>query len=197
MVNKILFYELIFVGVIILYNILAVTIQTNKKNNRIRLSNKKNENDMDNPYVGLRKMAFDMSFQQLGLTLNDSDIYGVILDWDIGDGIVTLVAYKTGDASLYFSSGGGVIGGGQNHYICSAAKKFVKEATVYFNESKVIYATPLPDKNSIRFYFLTAKGKHCIHEQLKNIRNKTSAYYDYFGIANDLITELRKTIKEE
>jgi len=103
MVNKILFYELIFVGVIILYNILAVAIQTNKKNNGIILSNKKNANDMDNPYVGLRKMAFDMSFQQLGLTLTDSNIYGVILDWDIGDGIVTLVAYKTGDASLYFS----------------------------------------------------------------------------------------------
>ena len=197
MVDKILFYEIIFVGVIILYKILDVAIQTNKKNSWMRQQNEKKANDADNPYEGLRKMAFDISLQQPGLTLNDSEIYGVIMDWDIGDGIATLVAYKTGDASLYFSSGGGVIGGGQNHYVCNAAKKFVKEATVYFDKSKIMYAIPLPDKNSIRFYFLTAKGKYCIHEQLKNIQNKTSAYSDYFGIANDLITELRKTIKEE
>jgi hypothetical protein len=197
MVNKILFYEFIFVGLIILYNVLDDAIQTNKKNKRIRKTNEKNADYLDNPYKGLRKMAFDMSFQQLGLTLNDSDIYGVILDWDTGDGVATLAAYKTGDASLYFSSGGGVIGGGQNQHVSSAAKKFVKEATVYFDKSKVMYAIPLPDKNSIRLYFLTAKGKYCIHEQLKNTQNNTSDYNDYFGKANDLISELRKTVKDE
>jgi len=197
MVDKILFYEIIFVGVIILYKILDVAIQTNKKISWMRQQNEKKANDADNPYEGLRKMAFDISLQQPGLTLNDSEIYGVIMDWDIGDGIATLVAYKTGDASLYFSSGGGVIGGGQRHYVIMAAKKLVKEATAYFDESKVMYAIPLPDKNSIRFYFLTAKGKYCIHEQLKNILNNTSIYVDYFDKANDLITELRKTVKEE
>jgi len=197
MVNKLLLYEVIFVGLIILYKILSVSILTFKKNNRIRQRNEKNAADIDNPFEGLRKMAFDMSLQQLDLTLKDSEIYGVIMDWDIGDGIATLVAYKTGDASLYLSSGGGVIGGGQSHYVNTAAKTLVKEAALYFDKSKVMYAIPLPDKDGIRFYFLTAKGKYCIHEQMKTISNNTSPYVDFFDKANDVITELRKTVKEK
>ena len=197
MVNKLLLYEVIFVGLIILYKILSVSILTFKKNNRIRQINEKNAADIDNPFESLRKMAFDMSLQLLDLTLKDSEIYGVIMDWDIGDGIATLVAYKTGDASLYLSSGGGVIGGGQSHYVNTAAKTLVKEATLYFDKSKVMYAIPLPDKDSIRFYFLTAKGKYCIHEQMKNISNNTSPYVDFFDKANNLITELRKMVKDK
>jgi hypothetical protein len=66
----------------------------------------------DNLFEVLRKQAFDITPLQLELTLNGTEIYGVIMDWDLGNGIMTLVTYKTGDASMYLSSGGGVIGGG-------------------------------------------------------------------------------------
>jgi hypothetical protein len=43
----------------------------------------------------------------LNLTLDESKtiVYGTIMDWDIGETIVTVVAFKTGDASMYLSSG--------------------------------------------------------------------------------------------
>lgn len=197
MINKILFYEIILVGIIIFYRILAAANRANKKKNRMKQLDEINANETGNPYGGLRKMAFDIDIQQLSLTGIDSEIYGFIMDWDIGNGIATLVAYKTGDASLYLSSGGGVIGGGQNHNIILATQKLVNEANVYLEKSKVMYAIPLPDKDGVRFYFLTTKGKYCIHEQLKNIQNKTSAFVELFDNANELITEIRKTVKED
>ena len=197
MVNKILFYELIFVVILILIRLSAVIIKIKKRDKRMRLVNDKNANDPENPFEGLRNMAFDISLQQLGLDIKDSEIYGVIMDRETGNANVTLVAYKTGDASLYFSSGGGIIGGGQKHTVNSAAKILVKQASVYFDKSKIMYAVPLPDKDCIRFYFLTAKGKYCIHEEMKNIRNNTSPYVDFFEKANDLITEIRKTEEKE
>ena len=148
----------------------------------------------DNIYEDLRKQAFDITQQQLGLTIHDTEIYGVIMDWDIGNGIVTLVTYKTGDASMYLSSGGGVIGGGQHKNVNRAAKEFVRTAGKYFNNAIKIDSTPLPEKDGVRFYFLTAKGKYCAQEKMINFENESSKWLDFFNEANNVITELRKTV---
>jgi len=152
----------------------------------------------ENPYDGLRQMAFGMTIEQLGLTdLKDGDIYGVIMDWDLGEGIMTLIAYKSGDASIYLSTGGGVIGGIQHENVNKASKQFVKLADKYFDKSVKTDLTPIPDKNCVRFYFLTTKGKYFAQEQMINFENKTSPWMDYFEEANKVITELRLTTEKK
>jgi hypothetical protein len=192
MIDNILIIEIIIVGIFLTYVIVRTIIRTKEKNKRIDVSDKNNK---DNPYEGLRKMAFTMNLHKLGLSLNDSEIFGVIMDWDIGSGIVTLVAYKTGDASIYLSSGGGVIGGGPNPNVNRAAILFVEQAKNYIDKSKRMYAFPLPDKNCVRFYFLTANGKFCVQENFLEIQNQSSTYADYFNEANNLIAELRQTVE--
>jgi hypothetical protein len=163
--------------------------QPDNSENSIKFHNLK-----DNPFDGLRAQAFDVTPQQLGLSINDSEIYGVIMDWDLGNGIMTLITYKTGDASMYLSNGGGVIGGGQHENVNKAAKEFVGLAHKYLDKATKIESTPIPDKDCVRFYFLTTKGKYCAQEQMTKFENQSSLWLDYFNKANKVITELRKTV---
>jgi hypothetical protein len=152
----------------------------------------------ENSYDGLRNMAFAVTVSQLGLTdLKASDIYGVIMDWDLGEGIMTLITYKTGDASMYLSTGGGVIGGGQHKNVNKASKQFIKLADKYLDKAVKTDLTTIPDKNCVRFYFLMTKGKYFAQEKMINFENKTSQWLDYFEEANKVITELRLTTEKK
>lgn len=194
MIDKILLIEIVLVGLFLTFVMTRTFIRTkNKIKNTSPINTNNNEND--NPYEGLRKMAFNRTVQELGLPEDNSEIFGVIMDMEIGRGIATLVAYRTGDASIYLSSGGGVIGGGPNPNVNRAAKLFVDQAKNYFDKSHRMFAIPLPEKNSLRFYFLTTKGKYCIQEKFDNIERQSSIYFEYFNEANNLISELRKTVE--
>ncbi len=145
----------------------------------------------DNHYIVLRQMAFDITPLQLGLTLTDDEIYGVVMDQDMGKGTLTLVTYKTGDADIYLSSGRGQVGGGQHMEVKKASKSFVDLAFKYLSKSTKIDSIPLPDYKCIRFYFLTPKGKFSAQEEMKNIDNKSSYWLDYYNEAKKLIDQIR------
>ena len=95
-------------------------------------------------YEGLRKMAFTATPEQLGLSLSADKtvVYGVIMDWEMSGATATTVSYQTGDASLYLSSGGGVIGGGQHQSVNSAAKQFVSLAQTFLDKTTKTETTP-------------------------------------------------------
>ena len=147
----------------------------------------------DNPYNGLRDMAFGITAEQIGIQLpaDQTKIYGVIMDWDLGEGTATLVSFLSGDASLYLSSGGGVIGGSGHENVKQAAKAFIDKAEKYLRKTTKTETTPLPDKDGVRFYFLTNKGKFVGQEHMKNFENNSSEWLDLFEEGNKFITEIR------
>lgn len=148
-----------------------------------------------NPFSDLRNMAFHVTAEQLGLeNINDNEVYGVIMDWDLGEGIMTLITYQTGDASMYLSTGGGVIGGGQHENVNTATKRFVEQADKYISKTIETDSTPIPDKNCVKFYFLTNSGKYFAQEQMTSFEDETSIWMDYFNEANKVISELRLTV---
>ena len=131
--------------------------------------------------------------EQIGVkfTPNHTKIYGVVMEWDIGEGIATLVAFLSGDANLYLSSGGGIIGGSGLDNVKQAAAAFIKKAEEYLNKTNKTDSTPLPGKDGVRFYFLTNKGKFAGKEEVKNSDNNSSPWMDLFEEENKLITEIR------
>lgn len=147
----------------------------------------------NNPYNNLRNMALGATLDELQLKLSDdkTEIYGVIMDWDLGEGTATLVSFLTGDASLYLSSGGGLIGGGGHDNVIQATSNFIKKSENYLDRASLTETTPLPDKNGLTFYFLTNKGKYKATEQMQNIEREKSQWFDLFEEANKLITEIR------
>jgi hypothetical protein len=149
----------------------------------------------ENGYEELRNMAFKVTPEQLALSLptNKTIVYGVVMDWEMGGATATTVAYQTGDASLYLSSGGGVIGGGQHQNVNSASKQFVSLAQTFLDKTAKTEKTSLPTTNEIKFYFLTNKGVYVGQEQIKNFENNSSVWQKLFEEGNNVLSELRKT----
>lgn len=158
-------------------------------------STQKNVDPNNNPYEDLRSMAFGATQAQIGVDIpsNETKIYGVIMDWDLGEGIATVVAFQSGDASVYLSSGGGVIGGSGHDNVKTAAIRFVNEAQNYLGNTKPTVTTPLPGKDMVNFYFLTNKGKYVGQEAMANFENSTSKWLELFNEANNLMSEIRMT----
>jgi hypothetical protein len=146
-----------------------------------------------NVYNDMRNMALNTTAEKLQLSLpkNALKVFGVVMDWDLGEGIATLVSFETGDASMYLSTGGGTIGGIGHKNVVHAAKEFVAKAGGYINEAIKVDSTPLPDKNCVRFYLLTNKGIFSAQDEMKNLEDNSSVWLAFFEEANKVITELR------
>lgn len=157
-----------------------------------------NQEKTGSPFEGLRNRAFTVTPEQLELSMptDKTVVYGVIMDWEIGGATATTVSFQTGDASLYLSSGGGVIGGGQHQNVNSAAKQFVNLAQTFLDKTAKTETTPLPSTDEVRFYLLTNKGVFVGHEQMKNFENNTSTWLKLFEEGNNVLTKLRLTSKK-
>lgn len=142
----------------------------------------------------MRNIAFSLNPTQLGLSLSSvkTIVYGIIMDWEMEGVIATTVSFQTGDASLYLSSGGGVIGGGQHQNVNKSAKIFVNLAQEYLDKTTKTDKFPLPLRSEIKFYLLTNKGVYIGSEKMTNIENNSSTWLKLFEEGNYVITELRK-----
>jgi regulator of RNase E activity RraB len=149
----------------------------------------------ENAFEGLRNMAFSATPEQIGLSLptDKTVVYGIVMDWEMGGATATTVSYQSGDASLYLSSGGGVIGGGQYQNVNSAAKQFVTLAQTFLDKTAKTQTTPLPPTDEVKFYLLTNKGVFVGQETMKNFENNSSSWLKLFEEGNNVLTELRKT----
>jgi hypothetical protein len=160
-----------------------------------RTDSVKTHQTKQNMFEDLRSMAFKTTADQLGLAIpaNQTIVYGVVMDWEMGGATATTVAYQTGDASLYLSSGAGVIGGGQHENVNRSAKEFVHLAQTYLYKTNKTETTSLPKEDFVKFYLLTTQGVYVGEEAIKNFENNTSHWLLLFEEGNKVLTELRKT----
>jgi len=151
--------------------------------------------ESENPFNGLRQMALDVTPEQLGIekTNDKIKVFGIVMDWNLGEGIATVSAFETGDASMYLSSGGGVIGGGQHENVRKTVLEYIEIGKGYIQKTKKTKETPLPKKDMVNFYFLTSHGKYFGEESIANIENEKSEWIKLFEEANNVLTELRLT----
>ena len=110
-------------------------------------------------YRNLRDQALTASPEELGVEAPTAanKPYAVIMDWPIDDGTATLVTFNTGDASLYLSNGGGVIGGFAHEEVRRAAKALVARSESLARDARPTTASP-PAGGEVRFYLRTKAG---------------------------------------
>src|SRR5258706_9121922 len=68
-----------------------------------------------NPYLGLRSQILELKRQKIGLAApaKPTEPWAAVMDWGVTNGTAPVVAISDGTASIYLSSGGGSIGGGE------------------------------------------------------------------------------------
>ena len=152
----------------------------------------------NNPYKDLRGQVFSATPEQIGLTNTDDERpYAIVMDMGMEEGTATLVSIVDGNASMYLSSGGGIIGGYGHENCKRAAIDFVNMGQDYFSKMVSVDSFPLPKADNVRFFILANKGKYSIEEAIEKIENDKSDWGQLFFEGQKVITELRLTTEQK
>lgn len=184
----------LLIGIISIVGI-GILISCNNKSKKEIIDNPQKEEKIkeQNPYMDMRKMALEVTAEQLGLQIpNDSiKVYGIITDLDMNGGTVTIVTYVTGDTSIYLSSGGGYIGAGQHESVRKVAKEFVDNGHLISFKGKQYENTDLPTNGNANFYFLSNARNTKITESIVKMESGESEFSKLFAELNNVMTEIR------
>jgi hypothetical protein len=148
----------------------------------------------DNTYEEIRRVAINVTPGQLKLTIPAAEtfVYGMVMDWNMGETIVTLAAYITGAANMYFSTGGGITGGGRNPDAGEAAVEFVIAAQAFIDRSVPTTITGLPAPGMVKFYLLTNRHIYAAQEQAEHFEDNSSPWLSLCEKGNQVMIEMRK-----
>jgi len=142
-------------------------------------------------YLDLRAMAFEASPQDIGLTTDEP--YGLIVDWNVGAGVVTIVSFATGDASLYLDTGGGVIGGFAHERVRQAAQNAVHEGSGLTGLEPASRPPSLPmQEGEVTFTVLRPEGAWTMRAREDDLENPSHPAYQAWVAIHAVISELRR-----
>lgn len=147
------------------------------------------------PYDTLRTMALGIAPGAMLATIPEgqTEVYSVVMDWDMGNDLVTLATQVTGEANLYVRSGGGIIGAGKHLAVSTAARQFTALSREYLHLATNNGDTSLPAKNHVKFILLTNKGAFAATDALEQIERKASQLTPLFEAATVVINEMRNS----
>ncbi len=108
----------------------------------------------------LREQALARSAQELGLAPTHEllHVFGIFMETGYEKAFASLVAFADGSTSLYFSSGGGIIGAGQHASVRATLQPFFRAAEARLGSFSPATAAPYPGQGRVRFYVRTFQG---------------------------------------
>jgi hypothetical protein len=142
----------------------------------------------------LRQMILTVPPKEIGFESDEEFplVYGVVLEFKLGESVASIVALRGGEASLYTTSTFGIIGGYDHETVRRAAKQFVRKAAAY--KSQVTDAKtefPYPPKDQLQFYLLTYAGVKVIRANEEQVTSGEHPLSGLFSAGNDVLTQLR------
>ena len=120
-------------------------------------------------------------------------IRAVAYDWRVGSGGVTIVAFADGTTSLYFTTGGGILGTGARESVQRAAAAMRAEAERVVSGFESVSDFPLPAGGQSAFYIVTDSATlgsgPIASSELERGKHPLSALAQR---AQDVLTEIRR-----
>jgi hypothetical protein len=143
---------------------------------------------------GLRSQALTLSPKDLGLSTVANKPYTVIMDIAYPEATASVMSVVTGDASIYISTGGGVLGGVGHESVRKAAKAFVEESAKYSSTFQATSDFPYPRPGSVRFFLRTPEGVLVSQEVPESeLANGNHPLSKLFFAGQEVITQLRES----
>jgi len=142
----------------------------------------------------LRNMILSVSPDRLGLKPDTAfpKVYGLLMDWNIGEKTASILALKDGTASLYTTSSFGIIGGQGNERVRVAAERCARLAGAYYYKGRPVSAFPYPGPGQVNFFLLTYQGTRlCIADE-RMLKKGRDPYSPLFAAAQIVLTEMRR-----
>jgi ankyrin repeat protein len=116
----------------------------------------------------------------------------VVMDMVFTDAVVSVMSSTSGDASLYFSNGGAMLGGIGHENVCTAATAFVQEVARHRDQFTVVTDYAYPAGSNVRFFLRTPKAVYMAEAPRESLVNGQSALAAAFLRGQDVITQFRK-----
>jgi len=114
------------------------------------------------------------------------------MEFDAGKTWVSLVAIIDGTTSLYFGSGGGIIGAGKSEIVRKANHLFLEVASQFVNRFAKAQSYPTPQPDKARFYLLTLDGVRASDEVDESaLQERGNALCPLYVAAQNVITQIR------
>lgn len=114
------------------------------------------------------------------------------MEFTTGQTWVSLIAVLDGTTSLYFGSGGGIIGAGKSEIVRKANHLFLETASRFISSFTRVTEYPLPKPDYVHFYVLTSDGVYASEEldqsELDAMRSNLTPLY---AAAQNVITQIR------
>ena len=150
-------------------------------------------------YHELRTMALSIKASQIGVEPgNEHPVYGAVIDMVFGEATATMISMLDGTVSLYYSSGGGIIGVGERYgevrehsFILLANAVQLLE---YFSVTED-YSLP-EEENSCFAFFLTEDGVYKADFHMD--RDDEGEEYNFLNhLIQNLLTSIRVSTEDE
>jgi hypothetical protein len=152
----------------------------------------KPEKPPEEVFMELRKSAFAADPSSMGLSVQENEAYGGLMELGLPTSIVTLICFANGDASFCYQSGGGMTGGGVHEAVSKAAKQFIVLAEKALPEMAPTTDRPLPQPDTVRFYVLTPKGTFTTEVFREELGDSQSPLGALFYSGQEVVTTMRQ-----
>ncbi|HTL47923.1 MAG TPA: hypothetical protein VL688_07650 [Verrucomicrobiae bacterium] len=145
-------------------------------------------------YETLRQQMLSLNWRKLGLqpTEKNPHVWGLLMEIGYPQAVVTLVVINQHNVSLFFGTGGGVVGGEKHEAVRMKAEEFLLTADTFVRGKKLNPTKhfPLPELNRVRFYALTFDGPMTVQDN-RNISDETHELFPLFRSGHEVIAAMR------
>ena len=138
----------------------------------------------------LRNRLLTSKPEEIGLEGEDAKakVWGVLMDISFPSGTATLVSVRDGTASLYTTTGGGILGG----YVArDEAKAFVAAAEKHLAHMQRAKEFPYPGEGRVKFYVLTGDGVFTAEAGAREVLERGHKLMPLYYAADQVLTRLR------
>jgi hypothetical protein len=122
----------------------------------------------------------------------ETAVIAVLMETGFARAVATLVAVSDGTVSLYFSTGGGIIGAGEHNAVRRIGRELLASAKQYVPDATATESCPLTEVARVRFYFVTPVGTYTLDAPEKDLRNRRHRFSPLYRQGHRLIAAMRK-----
>jgi hypothetical protein len=144
-------------------------------------------------YQKLRSQALSVERSSAGIPAPSSDapVWGLLMEMGFPNGTATLFALADGTTSLYYSSGGGVIGGHSHQAVRRANSAMLTEANSVAARMGPTSTYALPGPGTTTFHARTDSGVLSAGGADQELASGRHDLSRLFRTGHDVLTELR------
>lgn len=139
----------------------------------------------------LRRRALDTPSLKGGEV--EDEPYALITEFVQGETVVTLAAFATGDASLYFSTAGGIIGGIGKPAVGELARTTVASLGPLVPQLQRSDAIEPPQPGEFCFYLLTPGGRRVCRLHASGTARADGPEVKLIRLSGALLTKVRES----